>query len=241
MSATDETRERILTAALQLFLGDGYEQTTVAKIREASGVSNGALFHRFASKEAIAAALYLDAIESFQEGHWVLAATQPAGLRQAVLAIVGHQLAWIEQHPDQARFIYDRGQLDWSEAASESLRELNSKMLAAYKRWLAPMVASGELREQSSMLFISIVAGPSHYVAQQWLRGDRKRPLTDYADELAHAAWAGVATPEALTGASREQPRSAAARPVSARVHVELLDDAGRVVASHDGVSDLGG
>ena len=98
---------------MRLFLDDGYEQTTVAKIREASGVSNGALFHRFSSKEAIAAALYVDAIKSFQDEHWrILDLEAPATLRDMVDAIVGHQLQWIQDNPDAAQFVYDRGQLD---------------------------------------------------------------------------------------------------------------------------------
>jgi AcrR family transcriptional regulator len=69
VGATD-TRRRILEAALACFLEDGYEQTTIARIRERSDTSNGALFHHFPSKEAIAEALYVEAIASFQEGLW---------------------------------------------------------------------------------------------------------------------------------------------------------------------------
>ena len=66
MMASTETRRRILDAALACFLASGYEQTTIARIRERSGTSNGALFHYFPSKEAIAEALYTGAIASFQ-------------------------------------------------------------------------------------------------------------------------------------------------------------------------------
>ena len=67
MTITD-TRRRVLDVALECFLADGYEQTTIARIRKLSGTSNGALFHHFASKEAIADALYVEAIASFQAG-----------------------------------------------------------------------------------------------------------------------------------------------------------------------------
>jgi Bacterial regulatory proteins, tetR family len=64
-----DTRSRILDAALACFVKAGYAQTTIERIRERSGASNGALFHHFPTKEAIAAALYADAIASFQHGH----------------------------------------------------------------------------------------------------------------------------------------------------------------------------
>ena len=69
---------RILQAALACFVERGYEQTTVARVRERSGVSNGALFHHFPTKEAIADALYVEAMASYQQGLWELLAPAPA-------------------------------------------------------------------------------------------------------------------------------------------------------------------
>ncbi len=113
MTLTD-TRRRVLDVALECFLADGYEQTTIARIRKLSGTSNGALFHHFPSKEAIADALYVEAIASFQAGLWDLLSREPASLRDAVRGTIAHQLTWTEQHADLARFIYARGHLDWN-------------------------------------------------------------------------------------------------------------------------------
>ncbi len=79
------------------------------RIRERSGTSNGALFHYFPSKEAIAEALYAGAIASFQEGLWDLVRRKPGSLRAAVHSAVAHQLRWTEEHADLARFVYMRG------------------------------------------------------------------------------------------------------------------------------------
>ena len=45
-----ETRERLLRAAADVFAGQGFEGTRVARIAAAAGVSNGALYAHFASK-----------------------------------------------------------------------------------------------------------------------------------------------------------------------------------------------
>src|SRR5271167_4230673 len=107
------TRARILDTALACFLGAGYEQTTIAQIRQRSGVSNGALFHHFPTKEAIADAVYVEAIASFQQGLWELLRRRPRSLRAAVRETISHQLRWIEENEDRARFLYMRGHLDW--------------------------------------------------------------------------------------------------------------------------------
>src|SRR5947209_17537147 len=102
-------RTRILDSALACFIESGYEQTTIARIRERSDVTNGALFHHFPSKEAIADALYAEALTSFQEGLWELLRRRPRSVRSAVRGVVAHQLTWTEANQDRARFLYMRG------------------------------------------------------------------------------------------------------------------------------------
>jgi AcrR family transcriptional regulator len=50
---SQETRKRILDAASQVFSRRGYGQATVEEIAAEAGVSNGALYHHFASKEEL--------------------------------------------------------------------------------------------------------------------------------------------------------------------------------------------
>lgn len=49
----EQTVEKILEAAVRLFMQKGYEQTTLQDIIAATGLSKGALYHHFSSKEAI--------------------------------------------------------------------------------------------------------------------------------------------------------------------------------------------
>ena len=52
-----ETRWRLMTAALHLFLEQGYDATTVEQIAEAADVAKGTFFNYFETKEAILPAL----------------------------------------------------------------------------------------------------------------------------------------------------------------------------------------
>ena len=49
----EQTIERILDTAAQLFFQKGYDKTTLQDIIDATGLSKGAIYHHFASKEAI--------------------------------------------------------------------------------------------------------------------------------------------------------------------------------------------
>jgi AcrR family transcriptional regulator len=57
----EERKAQILKAAAQLFDEVGYDAGTIEMILEATGLSKGALYHHFASKEAILEALVLEA------------------------------------------------------------------------------------------------------------------------------------------------------------------------------------
>ena len=228
-----DTRTAILDAALACFVESGYEQTTIAVIRQRSGVSNGALFHHFPTKEAIADALYVDAMASFQEGLWELLLRRPRTLRAAVRGTIAHQLRWIEEHEDRARFLYTRGHLDWDSPAGAELVELNRNLAGAYKDWMAPLVEAGEIRQMSMLMVTAVVNGPAHAIARRWLAGHLSAPLHSYLDDLADAACA------ALSGT----PVSARRRPTSlsrrGRMRLELLADDGGVIASGEATANL--
>jgi AcrR family transcriptional regulator len=227
------TRARIMDAALECFLARGYEQTTVARIREKSGVSNGALFHHFPSKESIADALYVDALSSFQGGLWRLIRRRPRSLRAAVRDTIAHQLRWIEEHPDLARFVYMRGHPDWESPGATAVESLNRELAAAFRSWLDPLVKAGEVRPMSMLLITAIVSGPAHAIARRWLSGQLERAPVEFVDQLAVAAWAGLR--------GRPARRTADARVHSARgrVTLELLSAEGNVLAAGRATTDL--
>jgi AcrR family transcriptional regulator len=230
---SSSTRQRIMDTALGCFLAHGYEQTTIARITERAGVSNGALFHHFPSKESIAEALYVEALSSFQDGLWQLIRRRPRSLRAAVRGTISHQLRWIEEHPDLARFVYTRGHLDWESPGAAAVESLNRELASAFRHWLDPLVDAGQVRPMPMVLITAIVSGPAHAIARRWLAGQLARAPTEFIDELALAAWAGLrGAPATRTVAPRE-------RPPYGRVTLELLSADGNVLAHGRATADL--
>jgi len=228
-----DTRTRILDAALACFLESGYEPTTIARIRERSGVSNGALFHHFHTKEAIADALYVDALTSFQQGLWELLRRRPRSLRAAVAGTISHQLHWIEANEERARVLYARGHLEWDSPAGAQLEKLNRDLAAAYRAWMAPLVERGEIRPMSTLMLTAIVTGPVHAIARRWLGGQLSSSLHAYLDELADAACAALSGTPA---SSRRPPRPLARQ---GRIRLELVAEDGSVLAGGEATAEL--
>ncbi|MBJ7355379.1 MAG: TetR/AcrR family transcriptional regulator [Thermoleophilaceae bacterium] len=217
MTEPINTREKILQAASACFLEDGYEHTSVARIRERSGVSNGALFHHFPSKDAILGALYVDAIGSAQRSLYAVLARKPDTLRQTIRGVIESILRWTVKHPDDAQLVYSIGHLERDSPAREELDAQNRQLMDAVNETLAPFVESGELRRMPNLALISVVTGPAHHICQYWLidRENMPEPI-GLLDVLTDAAVAGITgTPAEGTGA---QPAR------RGRVTVELVD-----------------
>lgn len=228
-----DTRTRILDAALACFLEVGYEQTTIARIRGRSDVSNGSLFHRFPTKEAIADALYLESIADFQDGLWRLLAQRPRSLRAAVRGTIAHQIEWIEANVDRARFVYMRGTLEGETPGSAELEEMNRKLASAYQAWLRPLVGSGAARPMSMLVLTAVVTGPTHAIARRWLAGQVASPFHDYLDELAEAACA------AISGRPTTVRRTRAPIARQGRLRLELVSEEGSVIGQGEATAEI--
>lgn len=61
---SEETRHHILEAATHLFSKTGYDATGVAEICQAAGVSKGAFYHHFPSKQAV----FVELLNSYLAG-----------------------------------------------------------------------------------------------------------------------------------------------------------------------------
>lgn len=55
-----ERREQILSCSMEVFLSKGYHNTTMKEIVASTGLSKGAIYHYFSSKEDIFNAIFLD-------------------------------------------------------------------------------------------------------------------------------------------------------------------------------------
>jgi len=63
----EETRAQIITAAIKDFAQNGYDGTGVAEICRSAGISKGAFYHHFASKETLYLELLDDWLTSIDE------------------------------------------------------------------------------------------------------------------------------------------------------------------------------
>ena len=182
----DDTRTRILDVALSLFVAEGFAATRTGDICKRAGISNGSLFHFFPTKEAIAVALYVEAIASYQSA--LIAALERGSTPAAALrGIVTAQCAWVQNEEQRARFLFAQGAPDWSPEAAAAVGALNSRFRDSIEIWRALPAQRRVLRKLTFETFTAILLGPSLMSIRQWLRAGSVGPA-DQVNIFADAA-----------------------------------------------------
>ena len=187
--ATPEKRNRILQTALELFLSSGLSGTTLDQICSACEISRSSFYHQFPSKEAVAVALYSQAIGEIHGG---IRSSLGGSLRAGLEGMLGAYLSWFEANPRLGAFV-------WKVMASELMIEHISAVAEQQRlfhqeviEWLEPFVLRGEARRLSAPVLVALVIGP----ARDFVRSGGG----DFAEaqvEFSRAAYGVIAVPAA--------------------------------------------
>jgi AcrR family transcriptional regulator len=94
---SEETRQRILSAALKLFHDRGFEAATMRDIADEAGVATGAAYYYFPSKDAIVMEFYRRSSDEMQ-GKIEEALDGASGLEDRLLAVIRVKWAHFAPH-----------------------------------------------------------------------------------------------------------------------------------------------
>ncbi len=182
-------RERILAAALKLFVEQGYFNTNVPDLSRESKCSVGSIYHNFKNKEEVAAALYDEGIKAF---------------RRALHSAIGNQ-----KDPEKVLKITVKSFLQFSEVNQQLSKYIwlsrhNEFMTGVIKhptivgfdplgrtltRAIKVAIREKKIRRLKANLIWSIIFGiPLAYV-RDWLDGFNDLSPSNAAEELSDACW----------------------------------------------------
>ncbi|MGY4534552.1 AcrR family transcriptional regulator [Pseudomonas sp. TE3786] len=189
--ARPSRKDDILQAALALFTEIGVDATTIEMIRDRSGASIGSLYHHFGNKERIIGALYLAGTGEYaamlEQGF-----AEAKSAKDCVKLLVTSYIDWVTANPDWARFVlHSRGRVEAGEMGDQ-LKEANREHFARIFEALADYREQGLFREMPADCFASVIIGPTHDFARNWLAGRAQTEFVDCRDLLAQIAWESV-------------------------------------------------
>ena len=192
MKGRATTVDRIVAAALPVFVVHGYAGASMEQVRRDAGVSNGSLYHHFPSRADLAARLLVSGMSQCQHG--VLQTLTAAGSpEEGVRAVVRTQLAWVEEHADLASLLYGDLPDEVLLAAEPTFGEQDRHYVEVVGGWLRVHAEQGALVSRPFGVAHALWLGPAQEFARHWLRGRSKLKPSAAAPDLADGAWRALA------------------------------------------------
>jgi AcrR family transcriptional regulator len=187
-TASAPTVQRILAAALPLFLTHGYAGASLEQVRRDAGVSNGSLYHHFPRRADLAARRFNEGMCDCQQVV-LRAVTADGPAERVVRAVVTELLGWVEEHADVARWIFSDLPDEVLLAAEPELSQTSRGYAVVVGDWLARQSRRGAVIEGSFAVRHALWLGPAQEFARHWLRGRSRQRPTEAATDLAEGAW----------------------------------------------------
>ena len=187
----NKSKEHILAGALECFMGKGVENTTIADIRDASGVSVGSIYHHFGNKDGIVAALFLSGVND-HSAQQESALEQANSAEEGVKAVVRCYINWINENPDWARFVFRYRSLVENSGKTEQEKIQRKAHFERLRNWFSPYISNREIKKLPFEVYHALIIGPSQDFALRWLAGRTKTQLISHRELYAEAAWQAI-------------------------------------------------
>ena len=162
--------DRIKNAALAQFDTHGWDAMTIAAICAAAGVSNGSFFHAFATKEALGAELYLDALESYH-GVAIEALDSSTTAKDGIRLFIEAHLAWVVENRTSARLLFEQARADWLTHVRARQTNENSNFIAKVRNWQDGHPVDSAVRSVDTSVLLAQLIGPAQIFCRAWLSG----------------------------------------------------------------------
>lgn len=181
------TREAIRTAAIDLFDHAGVEKTSVAAICKKAGISNGSFFHAFATKDALAADLFLSILRDYHDAIGA-AITRALTAEAGIAAIIRGHIQWVTGERRKANFLFEQVRAEWLLSIADERLSENERFRMIIDHWRKPLVDAGHLRPLPTAIFIAQLLGPSQIFCRAWLAGRVQSDPAAHLNDLTSCA-----------------------------------------------------
>lgn len=165
-------RERILAVGARLFSEHGYEAVTLRQICEAARVSKGAIYHYFASKEDLLAAIVISSLEQLLE-HMARNAQAGRTAGDRLRGFIVSQAEFFEEHTAGFRVAMARFATVGDAAARGQIEALRRAYVRAVRSLVADGIASGEFRNVDARAATRMVLAILYWLARWYEKGGR--------------------------------------------------------------------
>ncbi len=196
---------KILTAALDLFVENGYHNVSIHEVQKQAEVSIGSIYNHFGGKEGIAKALYRHILNEIDEliDRVIDKVDSPS---EQCKEIITQLFEHTETHRNIIAFVFHTKH---AEFLPQEPLICDASPFKRMREIITQGIVAGEFKKMDSWVASSIIFGSAVRMIQLRLDNHIENPLTEYTSMVIDAAWVGLGK-EQLT---KEQKASSYVEP----------------------------
>lgn len=180
---------RILTAALDLFVENGYHNVSIHEVQKNSEVSIGSIYKHFGGKEGVAKALYNHILGEIDE-LVVDVLDEHQSPTMQMREIIRQLFQFTETHKNIIAFAFHAKH---PEFLPEEPLLCHSNVFTKLYEIVKRGVKLREFKDIDPMILVSMILGPAVHLIQLRIDGMIEKPLSEYLDTMMDSALHGVA------------------------------------------------
>jgi AcrR family transcriptional regulator len=179
---------RILTAALDLFVENGYHNVSIHEVQKRAQVSIGSIYNHFGGKEGVAQALYKHILNEIDELVDAVIAENTTPWQQCS-AIIQQLFEHTETHRNIIAFVFHAKH---SEFLSVEPLACRSAPFTKMRQIVCQGIANGDFVALDPWVVTSSIFGGAIRMIQLRVDGVIERPLPKYTAQLLQTIHAGI-------------------------------------------------
>lgn len=179
---------RIMSAALDLFVDNGYHSVSIHHIQQKANVSIGSIYNHFGGKEGVASALYKHILNEIEQvvDDAIRAEISPIMQCKHLIRDLFH---YTETHRNIIAFVFHAKH---TEFLPDEPHACDSAPFVKMRGIVRQGIECGELQGSDTYVVASVIFGGAIRMIQLRLENNILQPLPNYLDELMEMTLSGV-------------------------------------------------
>jgi len=185
------TRQRLLDCALELFGERGYDATSVQRIADRAGVTKGAFYHHFDSKDDVLRDIHHQYAQQMLDGARAIKASSGCTPIEQLRAIIKQAVIAFGTHRSHVAIFYQEFK-SLSEESYDQIRVMHAEQERILRDIISKARKSGQLKSSvDPKLLVFAISGVTAWL-YQWYQPSGPMSLAAIADGLADIILEGV-------------------------------------------------